>query len=258
MTKKLEELLNLPEMEDSANFEEVTAVRSKEDLIAEYELLSGEKAKPIYIEGISEQLNSDGSLNTEGNGGIINHYSRKALMTFAFLEILAQAKMQINSYEQRSHWGNESMPRRINRIIVTCPTAMSRVEQIALTNSQEVKYANKKIEYYKQRYEYDKNKLQKELEEVVKNDDNELIKSETLTYQKPLIIRLFNYISHKINNLRINRTRLYKRDNYECAYCGSKKQLTMDHIIPKSRKGKKMNYFQAISEISRITITKHL
>lgn len=74
--------------------------------------------------------------------------------------------------------------------------------------------------------------------EVVKNDDNELIKSETLTYQKPLIIRLFNYISHKINNLRINRTRLYKRDNYECAYCGSKKQLTMDHIIPKSRKGK--------------------
>jgi len=74
--------------------------------------------------------------------------------------------------------------------------------------------------------------------EVVKNDDNELIKSENLTYQKPLIIRLFNYISHKINNLRINRTRLYKRDNYECAYCGSKKQLTMDHIIPKSRKGK--------------------
>jgi hypothetical protein len=58
-------------------------------------------------------------------------------MTFSFLEILAQAKMQINSYEQRSHWGNESMPRRINRIIVTCPTAMSRVEQIALRKCAE-------------------------------------------------------------------------------------------------------------------------
>ncbi|KAB1157962.1 virulence factor SrfB [Flavobacterium luteum] len=103
----------------------------------EFVQFEGEKAKPIYIEGISEQLNSDGSLNTEGNGGIINHYSRKALMTFAFLEILAQAKMQINSYEQRSHWGNESMPRRINRIIVTCPTAMSRVEQIALRKCAE-------------------------------------------------------------------------------------------------------------------------
>jgi hypothetical protein len=103
----------------------------------EFVQLEGETAKSIYIEGISEQLNTDGSLNTDGNGGILMHYSRKALMTFAFLEILAQAKMQINSYEQRSHWGNESMPRRINWIIVTCPTAMSRVEQIALRKCAE-------------------------------------------------------------------------------------------------------------------------
>ena len=103
----------------------------------EFVQLEGETAKPIFIAGISEQLNNDGSLNTEGSGGIRMHYSRKALMTFAFLEILAQAKMQINSYEQRSHWGNESMPRRIGRIIVTCPTAMSREEQIALRKCAE-------------------------------------------------------------------------------------------------------------------------
>lgn len=103
----------------------------------EFVQLEGESVKPIYIEGISEQLNVDGSLNTEGLGGILMHYSRKALMTFAFLEILAQAKMQINSYEQRSHWGNESIPRRIGKIIVTCPTAMSRIEQIALRKSAE-------------------------------------------------------------------------------------------------------------------------
>lgn len=103
----------------------------------EFVQLEGETTKPIYIKGISEQLNADGSLNTEGNGGILMHYSRKALMTFAFLEILAQAKMQINSYEQRNHWGNESLPRRIGRIIVTCPTAMSRVEQIALRKCAE-------------------------------------------------------------------------------------------------------------------------
>jgi hypothetical protein len=103
----------------------------------EFVQFEGEIAKPIYIDGISEQLNSDGSLNLRGSGGILMQYSRKALMTFAFLEILAQAKMQINSYEQRRHWGNESMPRRVNRIIVTCPTAMSRVEQIALRKSAE-------------------------------------------------------------------------------------------------------------------------
>ena len=100
----------------------------------EFVQLDGETAQPIYIEGISEQLNEDGTL---GDGSIKNRYSRKALMTFAFLEILSQAKMQINSYEQRNHWGNESMPRKIGRIIVTCPTAMSHKEQIALRKCAE-------------------------------------------------------------------------------------------------------------------------
>lgn len=103
----------------------------------EFVQLEGETTRPIYIEGVSEQLNTDGTLNTEGAGGVLLHYSRKALMTFAFLEILAQANMQINSYEQRSHWGNESMPRKISKIIVTCPTAMSRTEQIALRKCAE-------------------------------------------------------------------------------------------------------------------------
>jgi hypothetical protein len=103
----------------------------------EFVQVEGETVRPIYIEGISEQLNSDGSLNTEGTGAIENRYSRKALMTFAFLEILSQAKMQINSYLQREYWGNESMPRKIGRIIVTCPTAMSHKEQIALRKCAE-------------------------------------------------------------------------------------------------------------------------
>ncbi len=103
----------------------------------EFVCLEGENPKPFYIEGISEQLNTDGTLNTDGSGAIENRYSRKALMTFAFLEILAQAKMQINSYEQRSHWGSESTPRKIGRIVVTCPTAMSHDEQIALRKCAE-------------------------------------------------------------------------------------------------------------------------
>ncbi|MBY0244625.1 MAG: virulence factor SrfB [Sphingobacteriaceae bacterium] len=103
----------------------------------EFVQLEGENLKPIYIHGISEQLNADGTLNIEGQGGVLTKYSRKALMTFAFLEILAQAKMQINSYDQRKHWGNESTLRKIGKIIVTCPTAMSRIEQVALRKCAE-------------------------------------------------------------------------------------------------------------------------
>jgi hypothetical protein len=103
----------------------------------EFVTLNGEQNKLVQIKGISEQLNSDGSLNPNGDGGINKFYSRKALMTFALLEILAQAKMQINSYDFRHRWGEENKPRKIGRIIITCPTAMSRVEQIALRKCAE-------------------------------------------------------------------------------------------------------------------------
>jgi hypothetical protein len=91
----------------------------------------------VQLKGVTELLNADGSVNIEGGGAIAKNYSRKSLMTFAFLEILAQAKRQINSFDFRHRWGNESTPRRISRIIITCPTAMSRVEQNSLRQCAE-------------------------------------------------------------------------------------------------------------------------
>lgn len=73
--------------------------------------------------------------------------------------------------------------------------------------------------------------------EVIKSDDNP-ITAGYQTYVRPVIIRLLHYIKHKIRHVRPNRMRIYKRDNYECIYCGSVKQLTLDHVIPKSRGGK--------------------
>lgn len=73
--------------------------------------------------------------------------------------------------------------------------------------------------------------------EVIKSDDNPIVAGYQ-TYVRPVIIRLLHYIKHKIRHVRPNRMRIYKRDNYECIYCGSVKQLTLDHVIPKSRGGK--------------------
>ena len=56
-------------------------------------------------------------------------------------------------------------------------------------------------------------------------------------YMRPLIIRLYKYVRFRSGSVKISRSRLYKRDNYECAYCGRTKNLTIDHIIPKSRGG---------------------
>ena len=54
------------------------------------------------------------------------------------------------------------------------------------------------------------------------------------------IIRLVNYVripfSHGKNTYP-TRNLIYKRDDYECQYCGTKKDLTIDHSIPRSRGG---------------------
>lgn len=80
---------------------------------------------------------------------------------------------------------------------------------------------------------------------LVSNGKAEVLKSSEIpvvagynTFIRPLIIRLINYVKFRVKNIRVNRLRIYKRDNYTCTYCGSKKNLTIDHIIPKSKGGK--------------------
>jgi 5-methylcytosine-specific restriction endonuclease McrA len=36
----------------------------------------------------------------------------------------------------------------------------------------------------------------------------------------------------------MSRQNIFKRDGYCCVYCGSRKDLTLDHVLPKSRNGK--------------------
>lgn len=35
----------------------------------------------------------------------------------------------------------------------------------------------------------------------------------------------------------VNRREIMRRDNHTCQYCGSRKQLTLDHVIPRSKGG---------------------
>lgn len=80
---------------------------------------------------------------------------------------------------------------------------------------------------------------------LVNNGKAEVLKSSEVpvitgykTFVRPLIIRLINYVKFRVKNIRVNRIRIYKRDGHTCVYCGSKKNLTIDHVIPKSKGGK--------------------
>lgn len=99
----------------------------------EFLVLKGEPDDhTLEIKGLTNQLKSDGTLDPNGAGGISHHYSRRTLMTFSFLEMLVQARTFINSEDYRRARGQIAQPRKVKRIIVTCPTAMSEVEREAL------------------------------------------------------------------------------------------------------------------------------
>lgn len=94
----------------------------------------------INIKGLSEQFDSDGSLRKTQNGGIFSSFSRRSLMTFVMIEILQQANCQINSPEFREKHGEINIPRKLRNILITCPTAMPKEEQVILRQCAEEAY----------------------------------------------------------------------------------------------------------------------
>jgi 5-methylcytosine-specific restriction endonuclease McrA len=54
----------------------------------------------------------------------------------------------------------------------------------------------------------------------------------------PSVIRLRNYVKIPYKEISLSRRNVMHRDNYTCQYCGIRKHdLTIDHIIPRSRGG---------------------
>lgn len=94
----------------------------------------------INIKGLSEQFDSDGTLRRSKNGGIFSSFSRRSLMTFVMIEIFQQANCQINSAVYREKHGDVNIPRKLRSIIITCPTAMPKEEQIILRQCAEDAY----------------------------------------------------------------------------------------------------------------------
>jgi len=56
-------------------------------------------------------------------------------------------------------------------------------------------------------------------------------------FTKPSVIRLIKYVNIPYRKVVLSRENIFKRDEHKCAYCPSVKNLTVDHIIPKSKGG---------------------
>lgn len=53
----------------------------------------------------------------------------------------------------------------------------------------------------------------------------------------PSVIRLRNYARAPFQSIVLTRKNILKRDGNRCQYCGTHDDLTIDHVIPRSRGG---------------------
>ena len=179
---------------------------------------NGENERP-EIPGISNFFADDGKLDSDELGYGF-HYSRKTLMTLAFIEILAQTNVQINSYEYRSHRGKPSTGRFLDKVILTCPTGMSKVEQQALHDCLgDALYVLGKF-YHDYDESYDPNEVAIEPNLKRDNEDGQWIYDEATCSQ---FVFLYGLLTETYQNCSGELFKIYgsKRDGKDSIVIGS-------------------------------------
>ena len=74
--------------------------------------------------------------------------------------------------------------------------------------------------------------------EMVAKKDGKVVRTVKDSYPLPSVIKLSSYIRVPFKRIELSRKNILRRDNHTCQYCGMKaKNLTIDHVVPKSRGG---------------------
>lgn len=65
------------------------------------------------------------------------------------------------------------------------------------------------------------------------------VRAERSSLPRPLVIRLVSYVRvpRDAHRRKITRRAVFARDKWKCQYCGDTSNLTVDHVVPKSKGG---------------------
>ncbi len=82
--------------------------------------------------------------------------------------------------------------------------------------------------------------LHRKVAEVVKNSGKVLVSPENRWKQViPRVLKLVKFVDYMYKKrVPCKKSTLLIRDNRKCQYCGSSRELTIDHVVPASRGGK--------------------
>ncbi|QCR21366.1 HNH endonuclease [Pontibacter sp. SGAir0037] len=73
--------------------------------------------------------------------------------------------------------------------------------------------------------------------ELVAKVNNSFLHTVSQSYPVPSVIRLQRYVRIPFYGIALTRQNVLRRDNFSCQYCGTSKNLTLDHLTPRSRGG---------------------
>lgn len=74
--------------------------------------------------------------------------------------------------------------------------------------------------------------------ELLSEVEHHALRTVTRCYPMPSVIKLHNYVHIPYKGVVLTRQNIFKRDGFECQYCGNEENLTIDHVVPRSKKGK--------------------
>lgn len=73
--------------------------------------------------------------------------------------------------------------------------------------------------------------------EIIEHDeDNPIVEGDNV-FKRPSVIRLLKYVVLPYKRIKATRDNIFKRDGHKCIYCDYNKDLTIDHVYPRSRGG---------------------
>ena len=73
--------------------------------------------------------------------------------------------------------------------------------------------------------------------ELVRPANGHRLHSVTQSFPMPSVIRLNRYVNAPYKGVNLTRQNIFKRDNFECQYCGTRRDLTVDHVVPRAKGG---------------------
>lgn len=74
--------------------------------------------------------------------------------------------------------------------------------------------------------------------ELLHDMPTRVMRSARAEHKFPSIIRLYSYVRVPYRRVSLSRANLFRRDGFQCGYCGSRNQLTIDHVVPRSQGGR--------------------